>query len=154
MTSQLETEAREPVAPATQLLPRSTAVLVVIMSLFGTSPPKAEEPSMSDSFARSRHSLFDDDDPNQSSNSLFADADDPSRTSSPWDMPTPRKQQTRAELLRNLLPVADVPDSYIEAFDAVLRAQHQEESSSDDAPNCSATSSPSPTSPEIGRAHV
>ncbi|KLU92690.1 sorting nexin mvp-1 [Magnaporthiopsis poae ATCC 64411] len=108
------------------------------MSLFGTSPPKAEEPSMSDSFARSRHSLFDDDDLNQSSNSLFADDDDPSRTSSPWDMPTPRKQQTRAELLRNLLPVADVPDYYIEVFDAVLRAQHQEESSSDDAPKTAA----------------
>ncbi|KAL8403484.1 hypothetical protein RB594_008659 [Gaeumannomyces avenae] len=104
------------------------------MSLFGASPPKGEEPSMSDSFARSRHSLFDDDDPNPSSNSLFADDDDPSRTSSPWDMPTPRKQ-TRTELLRNLLPAADVPDYYIEAFDAVLRVRPQEESSSgDDAP--------------------
>ncbi|KAL8344109.1 hypothetical protein RB601_004572 [Gaeumannomyces tritici] len=104
------------------------------MSLFGASPPKGEEPSMSDSFARSRHSLFDDDDPNPSSNSLFADNDDPSRTSSPWDMPTPRKQ-TRTELLRNLLPAADVPGYYIEAFDAVLRVQPQEESSSgDDAP--------------------
>ncbi|KAL8377605.1 hypothetical protein RB595_008342 [Gaeumannomyces hyphopodioides] len=105
------------------------------MSLFGTSPPKGEEPSMSDSFARSRHSLFDDDDPNPSSNSLFADDDDPSRTSSPWDMTTPRKQQTRAELLRNLLPAADVPDYYIEAFDSVLRVQQQEQTSSgDDAP--------------------
>jgi sorting nexin-8 len=37
-------------------------------------------------------------------------------------MPTPRKQQSRADLLRSLLAGTDVPDSYIEAFDHALRA--------------------------------
>lgn len=82
---------------------------------------------MESSFARSRGNLFDEDDsasssmtqsqtqPSQSSNSLFQD------DGSPWDMPTPRKQHTRADLLRNLLPASDVPESYIETFDAVVR---------------------------------
>lgn len=49
------------------------------------------------------------------SNSLFQD------DGSPWDMPTPRKQHSRADLLRTLLPASDVPESYIETFDAVIR---------------------------------
>src|SRR3569833_1165832 len=92
------------------------------MSLFGTSPPN-ESPSMHSSFARSRHSLFDDE-PGMSrsnSNSLFNDDDAGSGTHSPWDMPTPRKQQSRADLLRNLLAAGDVPDSYIETFDSVVQ---------------------------------
>ena len=36
-------------------------------------------------------------------------------------MPTPRKQQSRAELIRKLLPASDVPQSYIETFDVVVR---------------------------------
>lgn len=56
-----------------------------------------------------------------STSALFADDDDDSGPSSPWDLPTPRKQQTRAELIRSLLPPSDVPDSYIETFDAVIR---------------------------------
>ena len=48
-------------------------------------------------------------------------ADDESGPASPWDLPTPRKQQTRADLIRSLLPSSDVPDSYIAAFDAVVR---------------------------------
>jgi sorting nexin-8 len=35
-------------------------------------------------------------------------------------MPTPRKQKSRADLVRTLLPASDVPDSYIEAYDTVL----------------------------------
>lgn len=54
------------------------------------------------------------------SSALFQD-DDPSGASSPWDMPTPRKAKSRAELLKTLLPASDVPDSYIEIFDAVVR---------------------------------
>jgi sorting nexin-8 len=54
------------------------------------------------------------------SSALFHD-DDASGGPSPWDMPTPRKQQSRADLLRSLLPVSDVPESYIEIFDAVVR---------------------------------
>lgn len=92
------------------------------MSLFGTSPPD-ESPSMHSSFARSRASLFDDDDSmtasqtQSASNSLFQD------DGSPWDMPAPRRQKSRADLLRGLLPAADAPDSYIETFDAVVREE-------------------------------
>lgn len=93
------------------------------MSIFGSTPPD-ESPSMQSSFARSRGSLFDEesssvtpsrDQTQSTSNSLFQD------DSSPWDMPTPRKQQSRADLLRTLLPASDVPESYIETFDAVIQ---------------------------------
>lgn len=99
------------------------------MSLFGTSPPD-EAPSMQSSFARSRQSLFDEEDSmtqsqpqaqsqsQSQSNSIFQDDGD---AGSPWDMPTPRKQQSRADLLRNLLPASDAPESYIETFDNVVR---------------------------------
>lgn len=56
------------------------------------------------------------------SDTLFDDHDVADRSASPWDMPTPRKQQSRADLLRSLLAGTDVPDSYIEAFDHALRA--------------------------------
>lgn len=39
----------------------------------------------------------------------------------PWDMPTPRKQHSRADLIQNLLPASDVPESYIEIYDNVVR---------------------------------
>ncbi|KAF4332744.1 sorting nexin mvp-1 [Fusarium beomiforme] len=88
------------------------------MSLFGSSPTE-DSPGLGPSTAPARRGgggLFDDDagTPKPSS-SLFADDD------SPWDMPTPRKQQSRADLIRNLLPGSDVPDSYIETFDTVVR---------------------------------
>ncbi|CAN8096566.1 unnamed protein product [Discula destructiva] len=94
------------------------------MSIFGSTPPD-ESPSMESSFARSRTNLFDEEDSSSmpqsqnqtqsSSNSLFQD------DSSPWDLPTPRKKHSRADLLRGLLPASDVPESYIETFDAVFR---------------------------------
>ncbi|KAI0869201.1 hypothetical protein GGS24DRAFT_479510 [Hypoxylon argillaceum] len=96
------------------------------MSLFGTSPTD-ESPSPNHAAAaaamttKSRVSLFDDDDngsmTRSTSDTLFNDDDD---DRSPWDMPTPRKQQSRAELLRALLAGAQVPDSYAEAFDNAL----------------------------------
>lgn len=92
------------------------------MSLFGTSPPGSDNtPSVVASPSRgARSGLFDD--PKASSSSLFADEDDGGEGSgSPWEMPTPRKQQSRADMVRNLLPSSDVPDSYVEAFDTVLR---------------------------------
>ncbi len=78
---------------------------------------------MHSSFARSRHSLFDDE-PGKTrsdSNSLFNDDDAGNSSPSPWDMPTPRKQHSRADLLRNLLPATDVPESYFETFDTIAR---------------------------------
>jgi sorting nexin-8 len=94
------------------------------MSLFGTTPPN-EPSSLGDSGLRpSRVSLFDDDGPtNRSgSDSLFNDDElSGSGAGSPWDMPTPRKQQSRADLIRGLLAGVQVPDSYVEAFDHALQ---------------------------------
>lgn len=49
---------------------------------------------------------------------LFNDDDlGGSGSRSPWDMPTPRKQRSRADLLKSLLASTEVPDTYIETFD-------------------------------------
>ncbi|PNY24163.1 Sorting nexin mvp1 [Tolypocladium capitatum] len=98
------------------------------MSLFGTSPTdKENEPAMvstprRQNKARGGGGLFDEPaSQTVSSNGLFDDGNGGGGESSPWDMPTPRKQQSRAEMIRNLLPASDVPDSYMETFDAVVR---------------------------------
>lgn len=94
------------------------------MSLFGASPPD-ESPALSNSaMGRSRNSLFEDDGPmtRSTSDTLFDDGDAlGSERHSPWDLPTPRKQQSRADLIRNLLAGVEVPESYIEAYDYTLR---------------------------------
>jgi sorting nexin-8 len=93
------------------------------MSLFGTSPDN-DSPSLGSSkVGQSRNSLFEEDDePMTRSDGLFNDDDlGGSGRASPWDMPTPRKQQSRADLLKGLLAGVDVPDSYIEAFDDAVR---------------------------------
>lgn len=36
-------------------------------------------------------------------------------------MPTPRKQQSRAELIRRLLPADDAPETYIDVYESILR---------------------------------
>lgn len=91
------------------------------MSLFGTSPTE-ESPGISATGAPS-NSLFDEGHPsNKSNSSLFADDDfSGDGGGSPWDMPTPRKQKTRADVLRTLLPTSDAPDSYIDTFDTVVQ---------------------------------
>ncbi|KAK3334116.1 hypothetical protein B0T19DRAFT_354346 [Cercophora scortea] len=93
------------------------------MSLFGSSPPDESSSAMaSNKFANSQSALFDDDAaaglPKSSASALFADED--SGASSPWDMPTPRKPKTRADVLRHLLPASIVPASYIDVFDNVV----------------------------------
>lgn len=97
------------------------------MSLFGTSPPGGgDEPSVSTPRKnRGGASGLFDDEPSQktSSSSLFAD-DTHDGDDSPWSMPTPRKQQSRAEMIRNLLPSGDVPETYIETFDTVVAGGH------------------------------
>lgn len=84
------------------------------MSLFGTSPP---EPSHASANTKSK-SLFGEDTAPASTatSSLFADD---AGDSSPWSMPTPKKAAKR-ELVKNLLPATDVPESYIDSYDAVL----------------------------------
>jgi sorting nexin-8 len=83
------------------------------MSLFGDEdvPSRAKQSS----------SLFDDDPKpaGKPGNSLFADEID--SNDSPWALPTPKKAG-RGSLVKSLLPASDVPDSYIDAFDAVLDA--------------------------------
>lgn len=90
------------------------------MSLFGSSPPDESSTTTASAFGHSASSIFEDEPAmtKSTSSALFAD-DDPSGTSSPWDMPTPRKAKSRADLLKTLLPASDVPESYIETFDAV-----------------------------------
>ena len=87
------------------------------MSLFGD-----EDSVPSAAASKSRLSLFDDE-PSPapgSKSSLFAD-DDSAPGSSPWGLPTP-KRASRGDLIKNLLPASDVPDSYIETFDAISKA--------------------------------
>ncbi|TGJ88383.1 hypothetical protein E0Z10_g279 [Xylaria hypoxylon] len=93
------------------------------MSLFGTSPTdESSSPNHAAAMTtKSRVSLFDDDDNgslNRSTSDTLFNDDDEDR--SPWDMPTPRKQQSRAEILRSLLAGVQVPGSYVEAFDSAL----------------------------------
>jgi sorting nexin-8 len=112
------------------------------MSLFGTSPPNGN--------GMTSQSLFDDDDDNSADNhpkfggsrspppagassSLFADSfgdagadyndgddEDPSG-SSHWSMPPPRRSRSRADVIRTLLAADELPEPYLEAFDAALR---------------------------------
>jgi sorting nexin-8 len=79
---------------------------------------------------RSRSSLFADEpafggagagagsSANVGSSSLFAD-DDEFQSSSPWNS-NANKRAARHELVKTLLPDADVPESYIDAYDLVL----------------------------------
>jgi sorting nexin-8 len=85
------------------------------MSLFGTSPEESTAAA-----SKSRLSLFEDDTSTAggSKSSLFADDDD-TAGGSPWAMPTPKKA-ARGDLIRNLLPASDVPESYVDTFDNVL----------------------------------
>ena len=86
------------------------------MSLFGTSPTDS-------ALANSRNpkSIFSDDltPATTSTSSLFANDD---AKSSPWSMPTPKKSGGRRDVVRNLLPASDVPDSYIDAYDKLLES--------------------------------
>jgi len=84
------------------------------MSLFGTSPDEAPRAV--------KNSLFDDEPrgvPSKQGSGLFADT--PSEDNSPWAFTSPKKQ-ARTNLVKTLLPASDVPESYIDAFDALLQA--------------------------------
>ncbi|KAJ4990861.1 sorting nexin mvp1 [Stagonosporopsis vannaccii] len=82
------------------------------MSLFGDD----DVPSRSKSSG-----LFDDDQKpaGKSGSGLFDDGLD--SNDSPWAFPTPKKAG-RGSLVKSLLPASDVPDQYIDAFDALLDA--------------------------------
>jgi sorting nexin-8 len=93
-----------------------SVVIAFAMSLFGD-----EDSVPSAAASKSRLSLFDDE-PSPapgSKSSLFAD-DENAPGSSPWGLPTPKKA-ARGDLVKNLLPASDVPDSYIDTFDDVIK---------------------------------
>jgi sorting nexin-8 len=83
------------------------------MSLFGEEDVPAR--------AKQSSSLFDDDakPAGKTGSGLFAD--DMDGNDSPWGLPTPKKAD-RGSLVKSLLPASDVPDAYIDAFDALLDA--------------------------------
>ena len=88
------------------------------MSLFGSSPDDSS-PANPPAHPQSK-SLFDDEPtPGSTANaSLFADDAD-NGNGSPWGLPTPKKA-ARGDLIKNLLPASDVPESYIDTFDTIL----------------------------------
>ena len=95
------------------------------MSLFGSSP---DDSSLSAQPARpnQKSSLFDDEQTSgpKSGSSLFDD--EGTNAASPWDMPTPKKAG-RSDLVKRLLPASDVPESYIDAFDALRETNYKTE---------------------------
>lgn len=91
------------------------------MSLFGTSPEAAPQRNI-------KSSLFDDEPATerpsvgrQGGSSLFAAEGTDENESSPWGFPTPRRQ-ARSNPVKTLLAGADVPESYIDAYDALLES--------------------------------
>ncbi|KAA8568064.1 hypothetical protein EYC84_008479 [Monilinia fructicola] len=88
-----------------------------IMSLFG----EIDEPAAATNPSKSRLSLFDDEPTSTpgSKSSLFADDDDISG-GSPWNTSVPKKL-AREDLLKTLLPTSDVPESYIDIFDDMIK---------------------------------
>lgn len=89
------------------------------MSLFGTSP---EEPSGKYPTQRSKSSLFADESGGGSS-SLFADDDGDDSSSLPWNpQNNTAKRTARRDLIQNLLPATDVPESYVDAYDLILNS--------------------------------
>lgn len=95
------------------------------MSLFGSSP---DDSTLSAQPARpnQKSSLFDDEQtPGAKSGSSLFD-DEGTSGPSPWDMPTPKKAG-RSDLVKRLLPASDVPESYIDAFDALRETNYKAE---------------------------
>lgn len=95
------------------------------MSLFGSSPDDSSS-SAQPARPNQKSSLFDDERKldAKSGTSLFED--EGTNGSSPWDMPTPKKAG-RSDLVKRLLPPSDVPESYIDAFDALRETRYKAE---------------------------
>ena len=87
------------------------------MSLFG------QDSKVSDPTTQTEQKSLFQDEPSpapKSHSSLFDDNGD--STHSPWSMPTPKKT-ARSELVKTLLPATAVPESYIDAYDALLESE-------------------------------
>jgi sorting nexin-8 len=99
------------------------------MSLFGDSADEAV--SSRSGHGRSRSTIFGDEPspPAESRGSLFSGDNDAgfsepsvgSQGRSPWEMPTPRSQKGRRDVLRSLLPSDAVPEAYVDVYDSLLR---------------------------------
>lgn len=91
------------------------------MSLFGDDD---YQPSSRQSTSNNKSTLFDDGPGTPSkptSSSIFADsgAEDQNQDESPWGFTPSKKKGTGGSLVKNLLADSDVPESYIDAFDAL-----------------------------------
>ena len=95
------------------------------MSLFGTSSPPSEQARNTSS------SLFDTEASTPTSkdakaqsagaSGLFAESDESTNTNdSPWGNTFTPKKQARSDLIKKLLPNNQVPDPYIDVFDALV----------------------------------
>ena len=95
------------------------------MSLFGSSP---DESSSSAQPARpnQKSSLFDDEQRQDAKSGTSLFEDEGTNGGSPWDMPTPKKAG-KSDLVKRLLPASDVPESYIDAFDALRETSYKAE---------------------------
>ena len=95
------------------------------MSLFGTSP---DDSTLSAQPARpnQKSSLFDDEQTPDAKSGTSLFEDEGTNGGSPWDMPTPKKAG-KSDLVKRLLPPSDVPESYIDAFDALRETEYKAE---------------------------
>jgi len=83
------------------------------MSLFGDSPPRQKP--------QDKSNLFDESSSNKNAGSgLFADQETYNGDSTPWDMPTPRKNAKRT-LIRTIIGEDDVPELYDRAFNVLIQ---------------------------------
>lgn len=88
------------------------------MSLFGDEPSESTQSSN-----KPKNSLFDEEAPAKpASGGLFANND--TLDKSPWDFVSPRKQQARGNLVKTLLSPNEVPESYIDAWNALLGSEY------------------------------
>lgn len=93
------------------------------MSLFGDDDSQPSRTANASS-TNNKSSLFDDGPGTPSkptSSSIFADsgAEDQNQDDSPWGFTPSKKKGTGGSLVKNLLADSDVPESYIDAFDAL-----------------------------------
>lgn len=92
------------------------------MSLFGSSP---DDSSSANQAAQPEHkSLFDETQRPGASSSASLFDDNAESGPSPWSFPSPKKSG-RSDLVKNLLPASDVPESYIDAYDILLESGYK-----------------------------
>lgn len=89
------------------------------MSLFGDDDDLALPRGPRTNHKHTTSALFDDEPAHARTGSGGLFADD-LEDNSPWSFPTPKKASARGNLVRNLLAADEVPESYVDAFDALV----------------------------------